>query len=347
MHNPVVFSSGPKAVFLGSEEGLIPIQKDPPEHAAYRRMLDPLFSPQRMNALEPGLTEHTRRRLDAIAPTGRCDFVADLASPVPGGAILAMLGASLDDLPDFLDMKRDVFRPEGEVGSPERSAQIARGAQRLATFFNQLIEERVADPRDDMATHIARFEREGLLNREQSIGVCQMLLLAGIETITTAATNMIYELAQRPDLRDRIVNEPAILPAAIEEMLRVTSPIPTIPRVATEDAVVDGCPIKAGERLAVWFPISNYDGEVYKDPQKLNFDREVNRHLAFGMGKHRCLGSHLARIELTVLMREWHRRIPVYEIEPDHHVQWGRGGRELSSLPLVFPASTSVEESSS
>lgn len=345
MHDPITFSSGPDAVFLGSEEGLIPVQIDPPAHTAYRRRLDPLFSPRRMAALEPGLVEHTNACIDRFVGSGSCEVVADLTSPVPGGAILALLGAPVERLADFLEMKADIFRPAGAPGSPERDAQVARGAANVYGLFGELLDARTADggggedgePADDMATHLVRLQAEGVVDRRQALDICMMLMLAGLDTITTSVTNMLYELARRSELRERLVREPELIPAAVEELLRYVTPIPTLPRVATADAVVSGCPIKKGERIAVWFPATNWDPASYENPDEIDLDRPVNRHMSFGVGKHRCLGSHLARIEMTVLLREWHRRIPEYRVRPGHVVRWSKGGREIAALPLEFP----------
>jgi len=337
MHDPSTFSSGPDAVFLGSEEGLIPVQIDPPAHTEYRRRLDPLFSPRRMAALEPGLVAHTNECIDAFVDTGSCEVVRDLASPVPGGAILALLGAPVDRLDEFLAMKQDIFRPDGAPGTSERDAQVARGAGNVYALFGELLDARAERPEDDMATHLVRLESEGVVDRRQALDICMMLILAGLDTITTSVTNMLYELAIRPELRDRLVREPEIVPAAVEELLRFITPIPTLPRVATADTVVSGCPIKKGERVAVWFPATNWDPSSVEHPDDIDFDRTVNRHMSFGVGKHRCLGSHLARIEMTVLLREWHRRIPEYRVRPGHVVRWSKGGREIAELPLEFP----------
>lgn len=334
MRDAATFSSKPDAFFLGSDGGLIPIQVDPPEHTRYRRVLDRFFAPRVVTQLAGEVTRSAAARIEALAAGGRCDVVADLGVPVPGETILAMLGFPLDRLPELLTVKDDILRPPTAAEDPV--AQKTGAARRAYAFFGTVLEARAADPAEDLATHLVEQEAAGLLTRQESLDICLMMVIAGLDTVTATAANVFALLARRPDLQARLAAEPGIVPAAVEEFLRLVSPVPITPRIATTDTEVGGCPIRKGDRLTVMFTATNWDEAAFPAPLEIDFDRPVNRHTAFGLGRHRCLGSHLARMELQVLLREWHARIPAYRLPEGHEVRWRRGIREIAELPLEF-----------
>ena len=180
----------------------------------------------------------------------------------------------------------------------------------------------------------------GELTRSQCMDVCLMMLVAGLDTVTSTIGNMFHLLCLHPHLRERIVADPDVIPHAVEEMLRISAPIFQTPRVATVDIDIACCPVRAGERMVVNFSVLNWDPERFPEPDTIDFDRQGNRHVSFGVGKHRCLGSHLARRELRVALREWHRRIPEYSIKPGHEkLVYPPGLRSVKDLTLVWPRS--------
>jgi cytochrome P450 len=335
-----LFSSNMDAVDLGNIRPLIPLQVDPPEHAKYRRILDPLFTPREMARREPGVTELVNQMIDRFADRGECDFHEEFAVPLPCTVFLQLLGLPLEDLDKFLEWKDGVIRPEGAVGYDGRHEASAPVAQEIYDYFDRAIDDHIASPRDDVLSALiaASFKGEGgALSREELLDICFLFLIAGLDTVTDSLDCFFVYLARHPGHRHQLVEEPDILPHAIEELLRWETPVPGVARVAMQDVEVGGCPISKGERVSPLLGAANTDPAEFPDPERVDFNRNPNRHRAFGGGPHRCLGSHLARMELRVALREFHRRIPDYEIKPGTQLTFTAALRSVESLPLIFP----------
>jgi cytochrome P450 len=337
-----LFSSNMDAVDLGNIRPLIPLQIDPPEHAKYRRVLDPLFTPREMARREPGVAELVNEMIDRFADRGECDFHEEFAVPLPCTVFLQLLGLPLEDLDKFLEWKDGVIRPEGDSGFDRRHEASAGVAQQIYEYFDRAIDDHIASPRDDVLSAMiaASFKGEGgqPLSREELLDICFLFLIAGLDTVTDSLDCFFVYLARHPDQRRQLVEQPDILPSAIEELLRWETPVPGVARVAMEDVEVSGCPISKGERISPLLGAANTDPAEFPDPELVDFRRNPNRHRAFGGGPHRCLGSHLARMELRVALREFHRRIPDYEIKPGTELTYTAALRSVESLPLIFPA---------
>lgn len=336
LHMPEVFSSGPEAGYLGSDVALIPLQIDPPAHVGYRRMLDPLFSPKRMNGLENDITALAVRCMDAFIARGHCDFSDEFSIPFPAGTFLRLLGLPLEGLAEFVQLKEDIIRPAGG-DSPEGNATRERAGKQIASLFVDALEDRREHPRDDILSHFAELESAGALTREESIGICHLLLIAGLDTVTGTLECAFALLARRPDLRRLLATRPEVIPGAVEELLRwiVTSPVQG--RIAVRDVEVQGFAVKKGEIVRAAQATMNFDPKRIPDPMTIDFQREENRHATFGIGVHRCLGSHLARLELRIALRQWHDRIPDYELGDDFTVRYTPALRGISHLELQFP----------
>ncbi|MBV9350663.1 MAG: cytochrome P450 [Mycobacterium sp.] len=334
-----LFSSNMDAVDLGNLRPLIPLQIDPPEHAKYRRILDPLFTPREMARREPRVTELVNQMIDGFADRGECDFHAEFAVPLPCTVFLQLLGLPLEDLHQFLEWKNGVIRPEGGPFSfEERRAATAPVAQQIYDYFNRAIDDHIASPRDDvLSAMISASVADQPLSRDELLDICFLFLIAGLDTVTDSLDCFFVYLARHPDHRHQLIEHPAILPSAIEELLRWETPVPGVARVAMQDVEVGGCPISKGERVSPLLGAANTDPAEFPDPELVNFNRNPNRHRAFGGGPHRCLGSHLARMELRVALREFHRRIPDYEIKPGTELTYTAALRSVESLPLAFP----------
>ncbi len=337
-----VFSSNMDAVDLGNIRPLIPLQIDPPEHAKYRRILDPLFTPREMARSEPRVTELVNEMIDRFADRGECDFHAEFAVPLPCTVFLQLLGLPLEDLDQFLVWKDGVIRPEGNSGFDRRHESSAAVAQQIYAYFDRAIDEHIASPRDDVLSAMiaANFKDEAgqPLSREELLDICFLFLIAGLDTVTDSLDCFFVYLARHPEHRHQLVEQPDVLPSAVEELLRWETPVPGVARVALRDVEVGGCPISKGERVSPLLGAANTDPAEFPDPELVDFTRNPNRHRAFGGGPHRCLGSHLARMELRVALREFHRRIPDYEIIPGTELTYTAALRSVESLPLVFPA---------
>jgi cytochrome P450 len=339
LQHPELFSSAMEAVDLGQVRPLIPLQVDPPDHLKYRRLLDPIFAPREMAKLEPNVAKLVNDLIDRFAGHGSCDLAAELAVPLPSAVFLEMMGMPLSDLDAFLAMKDGIIRPGGGDIAAVRAAQ-KEAARRIDEYFEGALRERQVHRRDDLLSKLLDAEVEGeRLSSDEILGMCFLLLLAGLDTVTDTLECDFAYLARHPEARKAIVEDPAIIPAVVEELLRWETPVMSIARVAAADTEVGGCPITAGTRVGVCLGAANTDPEALDDAGTVVLTRSPNRHLAFGGGIHRCLGSHLARMELRVTLREWHRRIPDYWLAPGAELKWSPGLRQVERLPLEFEPS--------
>lgn len=334
--HPEEFSSSMEAVDLGQSVPLIPLQVDPPDHRKYRRLLDPLFAPRKMNVLEPQITKMVNELIDGFIDSGQCEFAADFAVPLPSSVFLALVGLPLSELDSFLAMKDGILRPSGDdLDAIKESQKVS--ARQIEDYFAAALKDRKASPRDDLLTMFLEAEvGDERLTEEEILGICFLFILAGLDTVTDSLECFMARLAQHPEERRQIVEDPAVIPSAVEELLRWETPVTTVARVATRDMELEGCPIHAGESISVVIGSANTDEEAVPGADQVDLARSENRHLAFGGGVHRCLGSNLARLELRVALREWHRRIPDYSIPPGTTLNYMMGLRQIDSLPLRF-----------
>ncbi len=340
LRHPEVFSSNMSAVNLGQVRPLIPLQIDPPQHVTYRRVLDPLFTPRRVAHLEPDVIELVEKLVGAFIDRGECDLHAEFSVPLPCTVFLRLLGLPLEELDLFLELKDGIIRPPGTM--QEQAEVRSRTAQRIYDHFDQALAARATDRRDDLLSRFLDTEIDGKrLTHEEILDICFLFLIAGLDTVTDSLDCFFAFLAQHEDHRRLLVGDETLIPSAVEELLRWETPVPGVARIAIQDAEVSGCPIKTGESVSVLLGSANTDECEFSDADAVDFNREPNRHLAFGGGVHRCLGSHLARLELRVSLREFHRRIPEYSLAPGARLQYTPGLRSVEHLPLVFGAPAS------
>lgn len=314
-----------------------PITSDPPEHTALRRLLLPAFSPKRIEALT-GLTRSIARSLiDELRarPDGLGDAAEDYAKHIPVRVISAMLGVPESDEEQFTDWVIRVLQIgpyDFEVGQ--------QATKEILAYFEQKIAERQADPapRDDLLQFLLEATYEDApLERKHILGTCFLLLVAGIDTTWSSIGSSLWHLATHPTDRDRMATEPELIPTAIEEFLRVYAPV-TMARIVKAETTLGGHQLHVGDRVLLPFPAANRDPEVFEDPEEIHIDRKVNRHAAFGLGVHRCLGSNLARMELQVAVEEWMRAFPTFELRQGERVEW-TGGQVRG--PRTVPVSLS------
>jgi cytochrome P450 len=341
LRHPETYSSNMDAVDLKNKRPMIPLQIDPPDQKKYRKLLDPLFSPRKMAAMEEEVAVLVNDLIDRFIEKGEVDFAKEFSVPFPSQVFLTVLGLPLDELQTFLTMKDGIIRPDhvtGKVwGGPEASAYQQKIADSVYEYFDKVLDERELERRDDLLSHFLDAEMEGMkLTREDILDICFLFLIAGLDTVTATLDCMFAFLAQHPEQRQQLVDDPTLIPSAIEELLRWETPVMGVARVAVEDTELGGCPIKKGDQVMIMLGSANTDGAEFPDADVVRFDREVNRHLAFGGGIHRCLGSHLARMELRVALREWHRRIPEYQVEPGHTLVYTPAIRSIEHFPMRF-----------
>jgi len=314
---------------------------DPPAHRTYRKLLDPLFSPQRMKLLEKPMTALANELIDAFVGDEEVDFTAAFSIPFPCRVFLTMFGLPVEELPTFLRMKDGIIRPFLVTGEPRGSeatdAYQQATADSIYEYFERLLDERGSKRGDDMLSHLLDAEVDGdRLAREEVVDIGFQFLIAGLDTVTAALDCVFGYLAQHPDHRKALVADPDAIPNAVEELLRWESPVFAAERVATRDAELAGCPVHAGDHVLTLIGAANIDDAELADAGEIQLDRQVTRHLAFGGGIHRCLGSHLARQELKVALQEWHRRIPEYSLKPGVTLGYSPGIRALDTFPMLL-----------
>jgi cytochrome P450 len=343
LRHPELFTSK-GIVQLGNIRPLIPLSIDPPDHLGYRKLLDPLFAPKRMDAIEDDIAARANRFIDTFVDQGSCHFTDELAVPFPSAVFLGLMGLPWEDLDTFLRKTDGIIRPggatmmEAENVDPEERARIqSETAEEIYAYFNAILDERESEPRNDIMSGFLNAEIDGnRLTREDILDICFLFLIAGLDTVTDSLTCFFAFLAQNPEHRSQIAKDPSVIPAAVEELLRWESPVPGVPRMAVADTEVAGCPVKAGTLMMASIGAANVDPAQFGDPMTVRFDRATNPHIGFGGGVHRCLGSHLARRELRVMLREWHKRIPDYSLKPGSDLHYARGLRSVENLELVW-----------
>ncbi|MBI2704935.1 MAG: cytochrome P450 [Actinobacteria bacterium] len=332
-----IFSSDFVAVDIGQDRPLIPLQIDPPEHAHYRRVMDPHLSAKELAHLEADARRLVNEVVDRFIDRGECDFHAEFSMPLPCLVFLSLTGLPLGELDRFLTWKDNIIRPE--TFDMDEAAAIRRqtGADMYA-FFEDAIDQRAANGTDDIISRFMKTEVDGrLMSRDEMLDLCYLFILGGLDTVTATLDCSIAYLAQHPDHRRELVDDPSLIPNAVEELLRMQTPVMQVLRVVARPHRMHGVEMKPGDHAVVMLGSADTDpGEFGADADLVNLHREANRHLAFGGGPHRCLGSHLARLELRVALEVLHERIPDYRIAAGADLEYSPGIREIKSLPLVF-----------
>jgi cytochrome P450 len=319
---------------LGAGRPLIPLMLDGEAHTRYRKLLDPLFAPKQVASLEPAIRGLAERLIDGFSPEGRVDLYSALCEPLPSQIFLSQLGLPFDDLP-FLRWVRDgVIRPTDED-------HLKSAGPKLVEYLDAELRRRETsgEPGHDLIGGFLTAEVDGQrLTHEDVIDITFLLVLAGLDTVTASLSCIVDWLARHPAERDRLVADPSLLPAAIEELMRVQAPVVAGSRHATADFEVGGVEVKMGDDIRVVWAAANMDPDAFPEPEKIDFERPTNRHIAFASGFHRCLGSHLARLELRVALDALHRRIPDYRLDPECAPGYLNNAavRCVNPLPLAF-----------
>jgi cytochrome P450 len=298
-----------------------------------------------MDGQEEDISARVNHFIDAFADRGECNFSEEFAELFPSSVFLGLMGFPWSELDTLMHLRDGALHPEKidpetRFDLEKRAALSRANGQEIYEYFTTWLDERQARPQDDILTHFLQAEVDGeKLSREEILDICFLFLVAGLDTVSDSLTCFWAFLARNEGHRRQIVEDPSIIPTAVEELLRWESPVPIgNPRVATTDTVLpNGEPVAAGCPVLVSYGASNVDPSEFEDAFSVRFDRAKNRHIAFGAGVHRCLGSHLARRELRIAVREWHRRIPDYRIKPGHEdLEYPPGLRHVKDLTLVW-----------
>jgi cytochrome P450 len=331
LRNPKVFSSRLALQPPGSPIPVLPLAFDPPEHTRYRRILQPFFSPHGLSKSRPVLVRHAADMIDAIAARGECEVTKDLASVYPFQVFLDLYGLPLEDRDQLIAWKDAVIGDK-----PYFTEDDAASARHLYDYLTDAIQQRRENPGTDMLSAV--MTGDGDFTDLELLGMSHLLILAGLDTVTAAIGFSLLELARRPQLRAKLRGNPRQIRVFIEEIVRLEPSAPVAPRVLTETAVIGGMTLPAGSSVFLCMAAINRDGSDSISTDELVMDGKVHRHWGFGGGPHRCLGSHLARMELTVIVDEWLKRIPEFDLAPDYQpvIKFPSKTFALTELPLRF-----------
>ena len=297
-----------------------PISSDPPFHHDARRILLPAFAPKAIQPLEKDVRELCRQLLRDMGDADVIDAAVQYAQHIPVNVIALMLGFPVEDADVFRGFVHDVI--EGINVEPEQRFQAF---ERLDRYIDQQVRDHIAHPRDDLTTYLLNAKiYDQPLSVEHVRGSIVLLLIAGIDTTWSALGSSLLHLATHPKDRERLVADPTLIPTAIEEFLRAYAPV-TMARLVKEDVEIGGCPMKVDDWVLLPFPAANVDPAAFEDADEVIIDRAENRHLAFGLGIHRCLGSNLARLELNVAVEEFLAHFPDFALADGAEITWSVG----------------------
>src|SRR4051812_15795984 len=320
-----------------AQQQLMMLNMDPPQHTRLRKLVNKGFTPRMVSALEPHIREVANQIIDTVIEKGHCDFVTDIAAEMPLQVIAELLGWPVDRRHELFEWSNRMVGsndPEYAV-SPE---QAQNAATELFMAANALAEERRSDPRDDIVSRLLDAEVEGEKLTEMDFDLFVMLLaVAGNETTRNLVSHAQLALMDNPDERQKLVDDPSLIPHAVEEMLRWGSPVMHFRRTATRDVEMHGKTIAENDKVSIWYISANRDETVFDDPYRFDVTRTPNEHIAFGGGgPHFCLGANLARLEIRVMFEELLRRTPDMELDGEVQRLCSNFINGIKHLPVAF-----------
>lgn len=346
LRRPELFSS--RVLAVPDDDPLsrrIPFMLDPPEHTTWRRLLRPYFSRGRIARSEDHHREIAQGIIEGLRPIGECDFYREFADVFAVACLLHLMGLPPDRGSDFLRWEHTILLGDPLI-DPDGSAAVAAMTE-AAQYFHGVIAQLREHPDsrgDDIIRHAVGWRIDGRPVSDSEIVSCLLaLFIAGLETVTAQLSYIFLHLAMHDADRQRIIVDPQIAPYATEEFLRAY-PIAQTARMAVQDGDFHGCPIRARDMVAFPLGMAGRDDQVFPGAKAVDLDRRMIRHISFGAGPHRCLGSHLARQELTVAIQEWHRLIPDYRVaDPARVVEHASSVYSLEALPLAWDIAASAD----
>jgi cytochrome P450 len=316
---------------------LIPQNLDGKAHVAVRHVVNPWFSPLSVKRIEPLARQRAVAMIEELAPKGGCDMATEFAMLYATEMFLAMLGLPVEDGGMMLPLVEEIFR--GFFGGdPEDQA---RAADEIKQYFDAVIEDRLVTP-GDLGTDFVTFLLSSTMDdqpfsRENILTLCMTIMLAGLDTTRSALGFIFQHLATHDDDRLALVEHPERIPDAVEEFVRLYALVIQDGRYVAQDVDFHGCPMREGDVVWLGLAQANRDPRVFERPDEFVLDRPSNKHMGFAMGPHRCLGAHLARTELIVVLEEWLTRIPLFRLDPTAPLVERGGQLMLKSVPLVWP----------
>jgi len=321
LQDPKRFSSRNISGFsalLGEMMPLIPLELDPPVHEKFRILLNPLFAPNRIAALLDDVRATCVGLIDTIARTEKSEFVADFARQFPVKVILQLMGLPLKDFDLFMKWEGDLLH------APDIDLRIS-AAKDIARYLRAAIDDRKRLPKDDFIGYAVKARIDGVpIKDEEILGICYLLFVGGLDTVTSSLGFFFKYLAEHPDQQRRLRDDPRLIPDAVEELLRVHALVLTS-RFVTQDTEVAGVQMRAGDCIAIYTSFASMDETETESPEIVDFDRQDKRHITFSYGPHRCIGSHLARRELAIAIEEWLSRIPEFRLASEDALEMHGG----------------------
>lgn len=336
--DPAHFSSAADLLLPANHDAgwLLPIQSDPPMTVTYRRLLGHLFNARAVGELEPLVRTWTIAAVDAFAARGHCDFVPELAHPIPGKTTMQLMGWPVDQWADVVvAIKELTTRAPGDPGRARAALDVGHIRERVVDNLAR----RRQEPGHDLASALLASSVDSRpLTEEEMVALMMLVVFGGIDTTVAAIGNMLTTLDAHPELRRRLLDDDRLIPVFVEEVLRYEPPIQGFARFPTERAEIGGRDISEDSKVFLVWASANRDDDVFSDADTVRLDRDPNPHLAFGVGAHKCLGAALARMELRVVLEEVLRRIPDYTLLREHVVPPRTAGTvfERLALPAVF-----------
>lgn len=331
LRNPELFSSKKAFDVLGSPLPLVPISFDPPEHTRFRKILQPFFSPNTLAEMLPSLQKQAIDIVDRAIAKGVCEVVADIAIPYPSQVFLTLFGLPLEDRDRLIAWKDSVI---ALADSPTLEGVDLTPALELFAYLTEAINDRRANPGPDILSQV--LTGKDALDDAEAIGLSYLFVLAGLDTVTASMTAALLELARNPELTALLREDPDQMSVFVEEIVRLEPPAPMLPRVTTAEVTIGGITLPPDTRVRLCIAAINRDDSDPISTNDVVMDGKVHRHWGFGGGPHRCLGSHLARMELTLIVDEWLRRVPEFSLEEDYqpHIVFPANTFALERLPL-------------
>lgn len=319
----------------GEQHTLIPTTLDPPEHRPYRSVLNSSFSPRAVGGIEAQIREVAAGLVEAVRLDGQCNFTTAYAEILPIKVFMTMFGLPLEDSQKLKAWSDATTRADGSIS-------MADALARIADYLQPFLDARKGKDGDDMLSRIVNGKiGDRALNDVEALQLALQVLIAGLDTVVNFLGFTFLFLAQNPEHRQRLVDNPSLIPTAIEELVR-RFPIVTIGREVVTDMEYHGAQLKKGDMIVTATVLGGLDPTVNPDPMKVDFDRVGARHVSFGTGPHKCPGAHLARTEISISIEEWLKRIPVFELAANADVRVTGGiAATVNAVPLVWdPATT-------